>query len=324
MEPLISVIVPVYQVERYLDRCLASLTCQKYGNLEILLVDDGSPDQSGAICDRWAEKDSRIRVIHRSNQGAGAARNVALDEARGALIGFVDSDDYVSPSFYSDLYAMLDEETDIAECGYLETREEDAQFDSQNRPVRRYTAREAMAEHIRDRVFRQLIWNKLYRREMVEDVRFPVGTGIDDEYFTYQTLGRARGLKRSDKVLYAYRQQENSIMHRPYSIKRLNGIRAKEDRLRYLQANMPELVPIGRDDLLMSCLYGMQGTLRNLTGDERKQAEAFLTDTVTYLKSLEGTAEDSRKRKALLNWIQRDPKGAARFLNLLEDLHILK
>ena len=91
--PLITVIVPVYRVEKYLDRCLESITGQTYKNLEILLVDDGSPDDSGKICDRWAEQDSRIRVIHKANAGAGAARNTALDEAKGSLIGFVDSDD---------------------------------------------------------------------------------------------------------------------------------------------------------------------------------------------------------------------------------------
>lgn len=324
MEPMISVIVPVYKVERYLDRCLESLTAQTYHNLEILLVDDGSPDRSGEICDRWAKKDSRIRVIHQENRGAGAARNAALDVAQGELIGFVDSDDYISPDFYKYLYSLLDDETDISECGYLETQSDDAQFDGEAHPTTRYTPQEAMAEHIRDRVFRQLIWNKLYRRKMVEDVRFPVGTGIDDEFFTYQALGRARGLARSDTVLYAYRQQESSIMHSPYSIKRLNGIRAKQHRLSYLEAYVPELVTLAKNDLLMSCLYGMQGTLRCLTGEERQQAEKFLKNTRAALKPLPVEAEESPKRRALLRCAGISLKGTARILNLLENLHILK
>ena len=96
--PLISVIVPVYRVEAYLDRCIRSIAEQTYSNLEIWLVDDGSPDNSGDICDRWAEKDSRIRVIHKTNAGAGAARNTALDGGRAELIAFVDSDDYLHPN----------------------------------------------------------------------------------------------------------------------------------------------------------------------------------------------------------------------------------
>lgn len=324
MEPLISVIVPVYKVESYLDQCLASITGQTYRNLEILLVDDGSPDRSGEICDRWGSRDSRIRVIHQENQGAGAARNAALDAAKGELVGFVDSDDYISPDFYKYLYGLLDDETDISECSYLETQSDDAQFDGEAYPTTRYTPREAMAEHIRDRVFRQLIWNKLYRRKMVEDVRFPVGTGIDDEFFTYQALGRARGLIHSDKVLYAYRQQADSIMHRPYSLKRLNGIRAKQKRLSYLEAHMPDLVSLAKNDLLMSCLYGMQGTLKSLTGEERQQAEKFLKNTRAALKPLPVEAEESPKRRALLRCAGISLKGTARILNLLENLHILK
>ncbi len=324
MEPLISVVVPVYKVERYLDWCLQSITCQTYGNLEILLVDDGSPDHSGEICDRWAEKDSRIRVIHQENQGAGAARNAALDAAKGELIGFVDSDDYISPVFYSYLYSLLDDRTDISECGFVEVEGENAGFDRGERPAARYTPREAMEAHIRDRLFRQLIWNKLYRRKVVEDVRFPVGTGIDDEYFTYQALGRAGGLAHSDEILYAYRQQENSIMHRPYSLKRLNGIRAKQQRLSYLEAHMPDLVSLAKNELLISCLYGMQGTMRSLTGEERRQAEKFLEDTSAALKPVSVETEDSLKRKALLRWAGISLKGTAWVLNLLENGHILK
>ena len=114
--PLISVVVPVYRVEKYLDHCIQSIAAQTYPNLEILLVDDGSPDGSGAICDRWAEKDSRIRVFHKQNAGAGAARNTALDAAAGELIAFVDSDDYLQPNMYAHLYGLMKDGVDIAEC----------------------------------------------------------------------------------------------------------------------------------------------------------------------------------------------------------------
>lgn len=324
MEPLISVVVPVYKVEKYLDRCLTSLTGQTYRNLEILLVDDGSPDQSGEICDRWGSRDSRIRVIHQENRGAGAARNAALDAAQGDYIGFVDSDDYVSPNFYAYLYFMMDKETDITECGYLETQTDDAAFDDDLGLSIPYTPREAMEGNIRDTVFRQLIWNKLYRREVVADIRFPVGTGIDDEYFTYQTLVKARSLVRSDTVLYAYRQQESSIMHSPYSLKRLNGIRAKQQRLSFLEARMPELTSLAKNDLVMSCLYGMQGTLKSLAGEERQQAEKFLGDTLAELKPVPVEAESSGKRRLLLRCAEGSLKGTARALNILENLHILK
>ena len=112
---LISVIVPVYKVEKYLDKCVSSIINQTHRNLEIILVDDGSPDHCGAMCDAWAEKDSRIKVIHQENAGGGAARNAALDMARGELIAFVDSDDYIAPDMYEHLYKLIATGADIAE-----------------------------------------------------------------------------------------------------------------------------------------------------------------------------------------------------------------
>jgi len=189
--PLISVIVPVYKVENYLDCCVQSIVNQTYSNLEILLIDDGSPDASGAMCDAWAEKDSRIRGIHQENAGGGAARNAGLDAARGERIAFVDSDDYIAPDCYQYLHTLLEEGADIAECDFVEMERNDAVFGTDAGEISFYTPLEAMRCHIRDTAFRQLIWNKLYRRETVGDIRFPVGTKIDDEFFTYRVLGNA-------------------------------------------------------------------------------------------------------------------------------------
>ena len=127
-EPLISVIVPVYKVEPYLDKCISSIVNQTYKNLEIILVDDGSPDNCPAMCDAWAEKDSRIRVLHQRNQGGGAARNAGLDLTSGSLIAFVDSDDYIAPVMYAHLYELLKSGADIAECSYVEVAGNDAVF----------------------------------------------------------------------------------------------------------------------------------------------------------------------------------------------------
>lgn len=324
MEPLLSVIVPVYKVEAYLGKCLQSLTAQTYSNLEILLVDDGSPDQSGAICDRWAEQDGRIRVIHQENQGAGAARNAALDVAQGELIGFVDSDDYLSPQMYAHLYSLMEGDVDIAECEILETEDDSCPLDDgTGAEVHSYSGVEAMSLHIEDTWFRQTPPNKLYRRRVLEGVHFPVGNLIDDEYVTYRAIGASRRLVHSTARMYAYRQQPGSAMHKPYSLKRLEGIRAKQERLVFLEENMEALVPQAKNDLLMSCLYGMQGTLRNLTGEEKKQAEAFLYDALAALKEIPGDSSGG-KRRVLLQCVQRFPKATARMVNLLEDLGIFK
>lgn len=322
-QPLISIVVPVYKVEKYLDRCLRSLTGQTYENLEILLVDDGSPDGSGAVCDAWAAKDSRIRVIHKENAGAGAARNTALELARGEFIGFVDSDDYISPHMYQHLMELMDDDTDITECHYLSTEQDDAGFDEEPRATARYTPQEAMLGNIRETVFTQLIWNKLYRRCTLEHVRFPVGKTIDDEYFTYQALGNARSLVRSEMCCYAYRQQSGSVMHRPYSVKRLDGIQAKRERLHYLRQQMPELQYEGELDLFMGCLITMQSCLSFLKGEEQKQGKKILYAALEEVTPLPIRKDLPLKKKALLWAAQRSFEGTARTLNFLIRIHVL-
>ena len=321
--PLISVIVPVYNVEKYLDKCIQSIADQTYRNLEIILVDDGSPDRCGAICDEWAARDSRVRVIHKENGGAGLARNVALDVAKGELIAFVDSDDYIAPDMLSYLYSLMDLQTDIAECAYTETVDDYAVFSKHSGKVETYTCAGAMYEHIYDRVFRQLIWNKLYRRTTIGDIRFPVGTKIDDEFFTYRVLLRAGKLKLSDKICYAYRQQPGSIMHQKYSIKRLEGLLAKRQRLEDLAIHMPERVSQAREELMLSCLYGMQGSLECLKGAELEQAKNLIYDTMETIIPVPLETIQSGKRKLLVSMAQHHLEGTARLLNFLIRIHVL-
>ena len=319
--PTISVIIPVYRVEAYLDACLASVTGQRYENLEILLVDDGSPDRCGQICDAWAAKDSRIRVIHKENGGAGQARNVALAQATGELIGFVDSDDYISPDLYAHLYSLMDGETDIAECAIAITEADDCPFDdgTQAKTVT-CMAQEAMALHIQDRLFCQTPPNKLYRRQVVEGISFPEGNLIDDEFWTYRVLGRARKLVHSEARMYAYRQQPDSAMHKPFSRKRLQGMQAKLQRLAYLKERMPQLVDLAAEDLWMTCLYAMQGSLKGLSGEELALAKQEIGAVADQLPPV---MPDSGKRRMLLALARHSLPTAARLLNVLIDLHIL-
>lgn len=276
--PLISVIVPVYKVEKYLDKCIASVLAQSYENLELILVDDGSPDGSGAICDGWAAKDGRVKVIHQENGGGGLARNVGLDAAQGELIAFVDSDDYIAPDMFAYLYSLLQRGADIAECGYVDTQDDNAVFPETEGEVTFCTAEEALRGNIYDTHFRQLIWNKLYRRCVIGQIRFPVGTKIDDEFFTYKVLGNAKKLAHSEKICYAYRQQPDSVMHEGYSLRRLEGLYAKAERLEYLKARFPELSREGKLILFFSCMHAMQMCQKYLGKEEQKKAWAQIRE----------------------------------------------
>ena len=166
----ISIIVPVYRAEKYLDRCIESLVKQTYSNLEIILVDDGSPDLSGAICDKWAAKDGRIKVIHKQNAGAPAARNTGFENATGDYIGIIDSDDYIDEIMYSRLMAVSDKGYDIVECGFtLVPEEENNCIYAKKNSLPEYvslTCEEAMEQHIMDGRMKQVPCNKIYKKNL--------------------------------------------------------------------------------------------------------------------------------------------------------------
>lgn len=321
--PLLSVIVPVYRVEAYLDTCVSSILSQTYENLEVILVDDGSPDNSGHLCDRWAEKDSRVRVIHQKNAGGGAARNAGLDAAQGQLIAFVDSDDYLALDMFAFLYDLMEQGADIAECDYLMTEQDQAAFDKTSPEPQWYSTEEAMACHIADTAFCQLLWNKLYRRETIGDIRLPVGTRIDDEFFTYQVLGNARRLVRANKKCYAYRQQPGSVMHQKNPVKKLEGLRAKQQRLEFLREKLPGLVNVAKVELMLACIYALQTILRDMEGTAKQQAVSEVRDLICQLQPLNLDGVDSPKQKIMLKAAVRYPEAVAKTLNFLIDIHVL-
>ena len=322
--PLISVIVPVYRVEKYLDRCLSSITGQTYRNLEIILVDDGSPDSSGAICDAWAAKDSRIRVIHKQNAGAGAARNTALDAASGEIISMIDSDDYLHPNLYTHLYSLMEQGADIAECTIGITESDGFPMeDGSDAQIVFCRAEDAMRLHIRDEIFCQTPPNKLYRSSVVRGIRFPEGNLIDDEFFTYKVIGNAGMLAHSSACMYAYRQQSGSAMHKAFSLRRLQGLEAKLQRLEYLREKMPALEYEAKFDLFFTAMFMMQECLRSLKGQDLQKAKDYICQLLKQITPLEPNPEASGKKNLLLKLGQIHFEGTCRILNFLIRIHIL-
>lgn len=258
---LISVIIPVYNVEAYLDTCISSIVNQTYTNLEIIIVDDGSQDLSPQICDKWSRKDERIKVIHQANRGSGFARNHALKISTGEYIAFVDSDDYIAPTMFEYLLSFFSSEIDIVECEYCTVENDNAEFSdiTFENEVLFFSTQEAMREHIKDHYFKQVIWNKLYRKKTIDNIFFPIDKKIDDEFWTYKVLGNAEGLIHTTMCLYAYRQQSNSIMHSLSNDRRMEAIEARIQRYFYLQKTMPFLEAESLSSIWMTCLY--QGQL---------------------------------------------------------------
>lgn len=271
--PLISVIVPIYKVEEYLDRCIKSLAEQTYYKLEIILVDDGSPDNCPKKCEEWSRKERRIKVIHKQNGGLADARNVGLEVATGEYILFVDSDDWVSPDYVAGLYqAAYSTDSDICECEIVKTDREISIDDVAGSTPVCYETEDALKLLIQDSVFHQYVWNKIYRTECLRGIPFVKGKINEDEFWTYQVFGRANKVAKIQKQLYVYFQRSESIMGIKYSSKRLDALEAKTERQQYIEKNFPALRLLARTNLILSCIYSGQMAILHMDGSERDQA----------------------------------------------------
>lgn len=314
----ISVIVPVYKVEAYLDKCISSIANQTYRNLEIILVDDGSPDNCPAMCDTWAEKDSRIRVIHKTNGGLSDARNAGMAIATGELMTFVDSDDWIAPDMCEHLYQRLAEDnSDIATCGVQMVWEDK----TPSRTLTRESCcvlnqEEAMRAIIEESWLKQPVGYKLYKTELVRDILFPVGKYHEDVFWSYQAVGRAQRVSVSDHIGYYYLQRGGSIMGAGYSLKWLDAVEAKVQRCAYIQERFPALSPLAVKDLWFTCIYQGQLALRTL---DKTEAEKILAHFENVMErqpfQMEGC---SAKERLWLNMAKSSLAVACRIRNALK------
>ena len=286
MQQVISVIVPVYQVDTYLDRCIESLLCQTYHNLEIVLVDDGSCDKCARICDDWAKEDYRIRVIHKKNGGLSDARNAGMPFATGNYISFIDSDDTVTQDYFEVmLHTMYAEKSDIIECGVVKFYE-DNHFDAfqDDLSVTSYSAVDGLSGLINENPFHQHVWNKLYKAELVLDVPFPFGKLNEDEFWTYQIFGRAKMVTKINKTMYYYFQRSGSIMGAGFNLRRLDALEGKYNRQQYIEKYYPTLASQARINLFSSCVFSGQSTLKYLRDPEKEQAISKINQYVKGCK----------------------------------------
>lgn len=214
-EKLVSVIVPIYNLEKYLDKCIESLLGQTYKNLEIWLVDDGSKDSSGAICDKYGAMDERIRVLHQKNGGAAAARNAALKVCTGEYLTFVDGDDYIDENLIKVLVdAMEKQEAQISICGWQDVYENTVVEKSPSvGEMDIYDTEAALENMLYQRRYDTAMWAKLYQRELFEDILFPIGNLYEDIAIIYKVFARAKKVVYVDYAGYYYllRQQGTTL-----------------------------------------------------------------------------------------------------------------
>lgn len=244
MSPKISIIVPVYKVEKYIDKCIKSILNQTFRDFELILVNDGSPDKCGEICNNYLKIDNRIKVINKENGGLSSARNAGLNIARGEYIGFIDSDDYINKNMYEILYnEAIKNEADITICEFQNVYENSDEVRDKLSAFKvfNYNNIEALEQLYKEKSVQFVVsWNKLYKKGIFLDVKYDEGKIHEDEFIIHKLLYKSKKTIFIPVKLYYYLQRENSIMQSKFNKNNLDFIDALEQRMiffKYLKIN---------------------------------------------------------------------------------------
>lgn len=241
MDPIISIIVPIYKVEDYLRKCIDSILTQTFTNFELILVNDGSPDNCGSICDDYAKIDNRIKVIHKSNGGLSSARNAGLDIANGKYIGFVDSDDWLEKDMYATLFEYIKRyDADISVCGRYRVGENIFKEINNDGNIIVYNRENAMRELLSDNI-KSSAWDKLYKVELFKGIRYPENKFYEDIYTTHKVFARADTIVKINLAKYYYVIRQDSIVGSVNNEKRYHCFSAIKDQFMIINKTFPKL-----------------------------------------------------------------------------------
>lgn len=274
--PKISVIVPVYKVEKYINRCIDSILAQSFDDFELILVDDGSPDNCGQICEEYAEKDRRIRVIHRKNGGLSAARNTGIDwvfkHSNSEWLTFIDSDDWIHKDYLEVLFRAAEtHHVAVSICGYQETSGEDVVVRLDGKKDIKCSARKYYLEHTANAT---VAWGKLYNKSCFEKIRYPGGKIHEDEYVTYRILFRFQEIAVVEAPLYAYFINQEGITKSTWNPKRMDIFHAFEQQISFFEKNgMYDLVEMRVGNYLWNVEQQMKAfeTVKNIYGNRYRR-----------------------------------------------------
>lgn len=240
MKDLVSVVVPIYNVEKYLRKCIETIVNQTYNNIEIILVNDGSTDNCLQICNDFKQKDKRIKVINKENGGLSDARNTGLKNAHGKYICFIDSDDYVHENYVEELYGtIIENNAQIAVCNF-EKVDEKNKFISKRNIADQIISGKKVIERFNDKDFKPaaiVAWNKMYDINLFKNIIYPVGKIHEDEFTTYKLFYISKKVAITSKALYYYRVVPTSIINRKFNIKRLDLLDALDERVEFFREN---------------------------------------------------------------------------------------
>lgn len=264
---LISVIVPVYNVKKYLRKCIVSILNQSYSDIEIILVDDGSTDDSGCVCDSFAKQDSRIEVIHKKNGGLSEARNVGIDVAKGKYITFIDSDDWVSPEYIKNLYHLIQlYNADISvTCAIkvFENKNVDIQelYNEENNLL--FTSENALEDMLYRKNIPVYAVAKMYKRTLFQDIKFPVGELFEDLSTGYKLFHLAERIAFNNVRDYFYMQRANSIITSNYNSKKMIQVYTCEKIIEFIQKEYPNIINAAKSKCFITTVNHYRSIPRN-------------------------------------------------------------
>lgn len=310
-EPLISVIVPVYNVEEYLKRSVDSIINQTYINLEIILVNDGSTDNSLEICDAYASIDHRIVVINKKNGGLSDARNAALDIAKGEYITYVDSDDYIAKDYIEYLYCLLKENNaDISMCACKKVYEGE-ELDECREKVECFSSKEALESLLYQKKFTACAYCKLYKRNMFEQIRYPKGMHYEDLAIIYKLLDVASRVVIGKKQKYYYYQRFNSIMNAKFNVKKMQRIQVANDLKIYVDEKHPELTSATS----VRCFLAAVQVFREVP--KKNEYKEYLDKAWKQIRKYRKIALKDKKAKISIRFIALSTYAGKRVLSML-------
>lgn len=256
MKNLITVVVPIYNVEKYLNKCIESILKQTYTNLEIILVDDGSTDNCGKICDEFADKDKRIIVIHKKNGGLSDARNTGINIAKGKYITFIDSDDFITENAIELLYNNIVKYRKEISVGLINTftNENGIKINKKNEIIWVYDREQAMEQLLYNSIYTSSTAGKLFETKLFKNIRFPYGKKYEDLATVYKLVFESNGVVISNQIVYNYfTARQGSIMNEKFSPTRMDALYYTEDILKFIKEKIPDIEDAAIIRLVIEC-----------------------------------------------------------------------
>ena len=274
-EDLISIVIPVYKVEKYLEKCIESVLKQTYTNLQIILVDDGSTDNCGKICDEYAKKDSRIEVIHKANGGLSDARNVGISKAKGRYIGFVDSDDYIKENMYEILLNLIKKyDADVSICNLYDVIDGNEYIRNKENGIREYSRLDILKEVLLDKNIQSYAWNKLYKKELFDEVKYPIGKKYEDIGTTFYIFEKCNKIVVTSEPEYYYLKRSDSLVNNVTESTVFDYMELILQRYLYINDNIKELKQYN-DYYLVRTLLTANNDIKELKQIEEKTKQKY-------------------------------------------------